>query len=261
MGQGAAVRHVGASHADEQSRGGVGATHLEIVVDGRESVVGAAHSSVFATFAENPETLGTDIATIQTACLRDAAPGAQEQVDERPVAPIAKGVLRQRGEQPGHVVGRHRMRVSDDVAGHGDLTAQLGRDPAFVVRVGEEPAERNQCPGTRSRVRQHVRELDLIPAQHRPVDAGEEVIAERASAQERHELGEVLAIRAHCRRRAVALHPQPVEELVDLVRHRVGRSGDVAGPGRPAPLAGRGRPAGGAEPSCHARYYQELGAA
>jgi hypothetical protein len=45
-----------------------------------------------------------------------------------------------------------------------------------------------------------------------------------------------------------------------VVGHRVGGAGDVAGPGGSTSLAGRGRPAGGAEPGCHAQYYQELGA-
>src|SRR4029077_18429960 len=59
-----AVGHVGASNADEQSRGGVGTAHPEVVLDRGERIVGAIHSSVFATFAKYAKSFGADIAAI-----------------------------------------------------------------------------------------------------------------------------------------------------------------------------------------------------
>ena len=182
-------------------------------------------------------------------------------MDQGPVAPVAQRVFRQRGKQARDVVGRDRVRVADDVPRHGDLTAEFGGDPAFVVRIGEEASQRDQSPRTRSWVGQHVSKLDLIAAQDRAVNPGQQVIGEWSGAQECHELGEVLPVGTHGRRGPVALHAQPVEELFDLVRHRV-RSGRERGPPTPVHAVHGARSAGGwsgAGQPC--QYYQELGAA
>ncbi len=183
VGEGAALGHVGMRHADEQGGRGVGAALTQVVLHGVVRVVGEVDGAVLAALAEHPEPLRPDVASVERAGLGDAAAGADQQVDERPVAEVAQAPGRQRGEKTRHRGGGHGVGIADDVARHGHLPAQLSIAPTLVVRVGKELAQRDQRAGTGPRVGQDIGELDLVAAQRGSVDA-----AVKSSARSRRRM-------------------------------------------------------------------------
>ena len=226
--------------ADEEGGGGVLAARQQVLADRRPGVLGEEHGAVLAALAEHPEALRPDVAPVERARLADPAAAADQEMDQCAVPQVAQPVPGEGGQQPGHHLGRDRMGIADDVAGHHHPAGELGRGPALVVRVAEELAERDQGPRPGARVGEGLGQLDLVAAEGGRVEALAEPGPGGPDPREGDELGEVVAVGADGGERPVALHPQVVEELLDLVGQRVTRTRHLADPGGEAGAMRRG---------------------